>query len=261
MHLRANTFLPTLFVSLLCVASTFAIPISPDSDSHNFPSDTQSPKLVDRDVVPQLIDARAANVVETHPHELEKWPLEAHVFVQCCRLPVEDQDVLKSAIEMMLKPMVSKLRSYAQKELKEELAPWNVNNFPKVDAVPVTAIDYPSSSQVDSTSNTDYILQFNFVGKLDVSGGMIYHIRGFRFYGTIARASLSNGGKELTGSISEINPQTNKTNVLVSFTKGKQNRVSDVLGRLGFTSSSSARRYTRNSLSPPSTIGKVRRAD
>ncbi|KAJ3731566.1 hypothetical protein DFJ43DRAFT_1079549 [Lentinula guzmanii] len=251
MHLRANTFLPTLFVSLLCVASTFAIPISPDSDStHDFLSDAQSPKLVDRDVVLQLIDARAdapPPSYESAPYA--KKPLEARVLLQCDPLAKEDQTALKSAIETMLKPAVSAFRSEAQRGLKEKLPTLNVNDFPKVKAIPVTVINYESSSEVDSTSNTEYQFKFTIAGKLnvlhdgqrcsehDTSCGT-FEIGGYPFHGTIARASLSNGGKKLTGKIWAMNLQTSQYDKLVSFKKGNaktQNRLSDALGRLGLT--------------------------
>ncbi|KAJ3781001.1 hypothetical protein GGU10DRAFT_413375 [Lentinula aff. detonsa] len=107
MYLRAHTFFPALFVSLLFVASTFAIPItiSPDSNSHDFLSDAQSPKLVDRDVVPKSIHARA-KVPNRLPGSLvfPTKAIEAQVIFLGQQLSEQELTALISAIETMLKP-------------------------------------------------------------------------------------------------------------------------------------------------------------
>ncbi|KAJ3796578.1 hypothetical protein GGU11DRAFT_131253 [Lentinula aff. detonsa] len=208
---------------------------------------------MDRDVVPQLIDARAdaprppPPSYESAPYATK--PLEARVLLQCGPLSEEDQTALKSAIETMLKPAVSAFRREAQRGLKEKLPTLNVKDFPKVRAIPVTAINYDSSSEVDSTSNTKYQFKFTIAGKLnvlhdgqrcsehDTSCGT-FDIVGYPFHGTITRTSLSNGDKKLTGKIWAMNLQTSQKDELVSFKKGTaktQNRLSDVLGRLGLT--------------------------
>ncbi|KAJ3745896.1 hypothetical protein DFH05DRAFT_1524189 [Lentinula detonsa] len=248
MHLRVNPFFPTLFVSLLFIASTFTIPISPDSDSHD-----QSRKLGDCDVLPQSIHARAD--APPPPYGTPPYPnkpLEAHVLFQGNPLSEEDWTALKSAIERMLKPAVSAFKKEAQRGLLQKLPNWNANSFPKVKEIPVTDFSYQSSLEVDSTSDTDYRFQFTFAGKLNVlrdgqassegdAGWGAFFMRGYPFHGTIARASLSNGGK-LTGRIWALNRQTSRQDELVSFKEGKaktsssiSNILSNLNGKLNLT--------------------------
>ncbi|KAJ3979582.1 hypothetical protein F5890DRAFT_1589334 [Lentinula detonsa] len=187
MYLRAHTFFPALFVSLLFVASTFAIPItiSPDSNSHDFLSDAQSPKLVDRDVVPKSIHARA-KVPNRLPGSLvfPTKAIEAQVIFLGQQLSEEELTALKSAIETMLKPAMK----FFNGVLKIEM--------------PVTSFDYGPTSKMDngaSSGDTEYRFDFKIATRVPNSWRH-YSTAGHPFHGTIARASLSSGGK-LTGSI------------------------------------------------------------
>ncbi|KAJ3994736.1 hypothetical protein F5050DRAFT_1713456 [Lentinula boryana] len=151
-------------------------------------------------------------------------------------------------IKTMLKPAVSAFRSEAQRGLSQKLPDLNVKDFPKVNNILVTVIDYQPSSEVDLTSNTEYQFQFTITGKLNIlHGGQrcsehdtscgTFKISGHLFHGTIIRASLSNGGR-LTGSIWALNLQTSKQDVLVSFKNGKaktQSCLLNALSRLGLT--------------------------
>ncbi|KAJ3995242.1 hypothetical protein F5050DRAFT_1713048 [Lentinula boryana] len=183
MHLRANTFFPTLFVSLLLIASTFAIPISPDSNFHNLLSDAQSPKL---GVVPQLIDARADAPNGSPPPygstAIATKPLEANVLFRGEQISEEDFIALRSAIETMLKPVVWFFKGEIQASIPRDF--WK------------------------------YLSEIKDIPNL-------FSIKGHPFRGTIARASLSDSGK-LTGRIWTLNERTlEKDEIVVSFTDGK----------------------------------------
>ncbi|KAJ3728195.1 hypothetical protein DFJ43DRAFT_1156756 [Lentinula guzmanii] len=234
MPLRADTFFPTLFVSLLFIVSTFAIPISRDSNSHGFFSDVKSPKLVDCDVVPQLIDARADALTPSSGSIL--WPLkplEARVLLQCNSLPKEDLTALKSAIEKMLSPALLLLKGTAIGFVHEERLYEDVKAITKMKAIPITEIECEPSLGEKLISNTEYQFKFALAGQLE---DFAYHFEGYPYNGTINRASLSNGGKKLTGSVLAHNRLTGQTDVIVSFTNGKsvtQSRFATAMVCLG----------------------------
>ncbi|KAJ3780966.1 hypothetical protein GGU11DRAFT_880123 [Lentinula aff. detonsa] len=223
MYLRANTFFPTLFVSLLFIASTFAIPISPDSNS--------SPTLVDRDVVPlhARVNAPSASPPPYGSTAIATKPLEANVLFQGEQLSEEDFTALRSAIETMLKPVVWLFKSEIQASIPRDLSKY----LSEINDIPVTTIDYGLRSRITAwTSDTEYEFDFTIASNVKQN---LFSINGHPFHGTIARASLSNGGK-LTGRIWALNQQTMKKDEIVSFTDGKakpRSRLSHALTRYG----------------------------
>ncbi|KAJ3745894.1 hypothetical protein DFH05DRAFT_1459587 [Lentinula detonsa] len=205
MYLRAHTFFSALFVSLLFVASTFAIPItiSPDSNSHDFLSDAQSPKLVDRDVVPKSIHARA-KVPNRLPGSLvfPTKAIEAQVIFLGQQLSEEELTALKSAIETMLKPAMKFFNGVLKIGINEANEYEKVRYLLKTPEMPVTSFDYGPTSKMDngaSSGDTEYRFDFKIATRVPNSWRH-YSTAGHPFHGTIARASLSSGGK-LTGSI------------------------------------------------------------
>ncbi|KAJ3787389.1 hypothetical protein GGU10DRAFT_433163 [Lentinula aff. detonsa] len=222
MHLRSNTFFSTLFVSLLFIASTFAIPISRDSSSVSNPS----AKLVDREVVPQSVDAQAdASPSSSKSPPSPTKPLEAQVTIYAKPLPEKDETALKAGIENMLssKPITSFFRTLLVKFFKDTQPKADIRTLKKVNKIPVTAINYNTSVKPWSSETPQYQFEFILTGK-PAGPDSVFSTQaggGWNLMGEIDRASLSNGGKEPTGTLWGKEPDVRLYDKIAWVTKGK----------------------------------------
>ncbi|KAJ3998357.1 hypothetical protein F5050DRAFT_1232086 [Lentinula boryana] len=149
-------------------------------------------------------------------------PLEAQVTLSGSPLSEEDRAALKSAIEKMLnlKAALSLFKGSVVDLLKDTRPKLNIKAVKNVKEIPVTVIDYEPSSGKKSTSNTEYQFKFTFAGK-PAGPDTTFDFGGYYFSGFIERASLSNGGKQLTGSFYGRDTETGSWNKLVWFTAGQ----------------------------------------
>ncbi|KAJ3746656.1 hypothetical protein DFH05DRAFT_970286 [Lentinula detonsa] len=195
MHLRSNTFFSALFMSLLFIASTFAIPISRDSNSVSNPS----AKLVDREVVPQSVDAQAdASPTSKQSTQSPTQPVEAQVTIYASPLPEKDEAALKAGIENMLssKPIIF-VKFFEISQPKADIS--TLKNAKKI---PVTVINYDPSHKRWSSETPQYQFKFILTGKPAGPDSAAFNSQdsGWGLMGKIERASLSNGGKQPTGT-------------------------------------------------------------
>ncbi|KAJ3872825.1 hypothetical protein F5051DRAFT_420609 [Lentinula edodes] len=190
---------------------------------------------------------------------LQTKPIEAYVTIHSVSpLSAETQKSLQTAIEELLKRIITVITQDIQRGFKKVLPDLNIKDFPKVIEIPVTNMRYKQQTSPEGT----YAFDLGVRGKLDLThdgeqcnlpdcGG--YHVRnafGSSYYGQISQACVEDQKKIYTGFIGGNNIQTGVMDRLVEFENGKCvlpkksvfSRVKDHLAsnKVGGSSSSSS---------------------
>ncbi|KAJ4467138.1 hypothetical protein C8J55DRAFT_586956 [Lentinula edodes] len=141
---------------------------------------------------------------------LQTQPIEAYVTIHSISpLPAETQETLQTAIEELLKPMIPDIAEYHQRGFKIFKPNLNIEDFQKVNKIPVTNVQYQPLTSPEGMYAFDLVV----MSKLDLThGGKQCNLLDCRhdhhtfarqssYYGEISQRCVEVGKDKYTGTI------------------------------------------------------------
>ncbi|KAJ3846846.1 hypothetical protein EV368DRAFT_88435 [Lentinula lateritia] len=160
----------------------------------------------------------------------QKKPIEACLIIHSVSpLPVDTQKSLEAAIEELLKPLIPDISKNIQREFKQPSPYLNSEDFPKVNKIPVTNVQYRPYTSPKGM----YAFHLVVSGKLDLTheGKQCnllncehYHVRTvsrFLYHGETSQTCVEDGKNEYTGTIWRNNVGNGVKDKLVEFRNGE----------------------------------------
>ncbi|KAJ4484546.1 hypothetical protein C8R41DRAFT_839465, partial [Lentinula lateritia] len=162
------------------------------------------------------------------PHQTK--PIEACVIIHSVSpLPIDTQKSLEAAIEELLTPMIPDISKNIQRGFKQPSPHLNSEDFPKVNKIPVTSVQYRPYTSPKGM----YAFHVVVSGKLDLThdGKQCnlldcehYHVRTvlrFLYHGEISQTCVEDGKNEYTGTIWGKSVGNGVKDKLVEFRNGE----------------------------------------